>query len=479
MLRQFFKDSFIYTIPTILSRSIAFLLLPLYTRIISPTEYGVLDLLAVFGSFVNLTVAFEISQGIARYYADGPTAESKVLYASTAFWFTCFCYLIFAVLALANSDWLSKFITGDTHYQMALNIMVLYLTVNGLFYLVQNQFRWELRSKVYSLVSIVFSLVTASSAIMFAYVFKLGLEGILLGMLTGSLVATTVGLWNLKESFRLKFSSKCLKEMLAFSTPLVPSGIAVFVSLYVDRVMLNHFYSLNEVGLYSIGYRLASISGLVMVGFQGALTPLVYKHYKDAATPEHLATIFRYFIVFALFVFLGLALFTQEILWALTTEAYYPAGALVIYMVPATLLANMYIFAPGIGIVKKTKYILYINVVGAMANVSLNWLLIPCFGMEGAAIATLLGSFFVFSCYMVLSQKFYHVRHQWKPIVISVLLVCLLASMGQNLVSEDSGFIWVILSKLLLVICGAIFIILAGLVKQDEIKRVLKVFRTT
>ena len=156
MLRQFFKDSFIYTIPTILSRSIAFLLLPLYTRIISPTEYGVLDLLAVFGSFVNLTVAFEISQGIARYYADGPTAESKVLYASTAFWFTCFCYLIFAVLALANSDWLSKFITGDTHYQMALNIMVLYLTVNGLFYLVQNQFRWELRSKVYSLVSIVF-----------------------------------------------------------------------------------------------------------------------------------------------------------------------------------------------------------------------------------------------------------------------------------------------------------------------------------
>ncbi|MDA7737104.1 oligosaccharide flippase family protein [Porticoccus sp.] len=478
MLRDFFKDSIIYTIPTVLSRGIALLLLPLYTRILSPTEYGVLDLFVVFGSLVNLTVALEISQGIARYYADGGTAQNKTLYASTAFWFTCACYLLFAVVSLTNVAWLAEAITGRTGYEKAFNIMILFLTVNGLFYLVQNQFRFELRSQTYCIVSIIFSLVTTASAIIFIFVFKLGLEGILLGMLTGSLVATTIGICNLRESFRPKFSPKHLKEMLVFSMPLVPSGIAVFVSLYIDRVMLSHFYSLNEVGIYSVAYRLACISGIVMLGFQGALTPLVYKHHKDIATPGHLASIFRFFLVFALLVFLSLVLFAKEILWALTTQAYYPAGALVIYMVPAVLLANMYIFSPGISIANKTKYILYINVSGAALNALLNWLLIPNLGMQGAAIATLLASLFVFLCYMISSQIFYYVHHQWKQIIVSVLFIFLLAALGPFLVSNDNSFIWIILSKLSLIFCGATLIVLTGLVKLDEIKRILKVFQT-
>ncbi len=477
MLRRFVKDSVIYAIPAIFSQGIGFFLIPIYTRVLSPIEYGVLDLFTVFGSFVNLTVAMEISQGIARHYREANSSKSKTQYASTAFWFTVFCYVIFASLSFYYLDCLAEFITGTKGNERVFQILIIYLSVNGLFYLIQNQFRWELRSKLYSLISIVFSLITALSAIVFTYFFKWGLEGILLGMLTGSLIATIIGLWNLKDSFRFRFNIKYLKQMLRFSIPLVPSGIAVFVSLYVDRIMLKYFLSLNEVGLYSIGYRLASISLLIMVGFRGALTPLIYKHYKEEATRGQLAVIFRYFIVFAILVFLGLALFAEEILWMLTTEAYYPAANLVTYMVPAILLANMYIFAPGIGIAKKTKYILYINVAGAIVNALLNWFFIPNFGMEGAAIATLTGSLLVFILYMVFSQKLYYVPHQWRPIILSILFTSFIVIMGVGPFYKEASFVSLVILRIALIFLAFMFFIMIKMIRWEEIQQGIKLVR--
>ena len=88
MIRPLFRDSVIYTVPTVISQGLAFFLIPLYTRVLSPADYGTLDMLMVSGNFVRLTVALEVSQGVARYYLDEKDHNRQVLYASTAFWFT-------------------------------------------------------------------------------------------------------------------------------------------------------------------------------------------------------------------------------------------------------------------------------------------------------------------------------------------------------------------------------------------------------
>ena len=155
--------------------------------------------------------------------------------------------------------------------------------------------------------------------------------------------------------------------------------------------MINYYLSLEEVGLYGIGYRLASVSTLVLVGFQMALTPLVYKHYHEPETPHQLATIFRTFLAIAVVIFLILSLFADVALWILTTPAYYAASQVVVFLVPAILLSQMYIFAPGIGIAKKTHLFVWINAGGAILNIFFNWMLIPRVGYVGAGIATLMG----------------------------------------------------------------------------------------
>ena len=85
-----------------------------------------------------------------------------------------------------------------------------------------------------------------------------------------------------------------LRAMLRFSAPLVPAGLAVFISLYINRFALNHFGSLEDVGHFGIGSRIAGLVALLILGIQAALTPLVYQHYREPQTPGQIARLFDF-----------------------------------------------------------------------------------------------------------------------------------------------------------------------------------------
>lgn len=470
MFRAFVRDSVIYAIPSFISRGLSLFLVPLYTRVLSPSDYGALDMLMVFGSLAGLTVSLEVTQGVARFVSDEKDPDRRVLYSSSAFWFSLICHTLFLAVTLAFTPTLSRLVMGTEGLDAIFRIGMIYLWLNRLFYVIQSQFRWELRSNNYAIVSLLVSFVTVSVAITLAYYLKWGLAGILYGMIAGSLVGCVYGLWHLRASFRFRFEGARLKEMLLFSAPLVPSGISVFASHYIDRLMINHYLSLNDVGLYGIGFRLAGIIGLVMVGFQGALTPLIYSRYREEQTPRQLALIFRVFLAFALLVFLGLSVFAREILWVMTTPAYYSAAPVVIYLVAAILLSNMYIFAPGIDIAKKTHIILWINLCVATLHILFNWLLIPRFGITGAAVASVLGYTFFFAVYMAFGQRLYHVPHKWRPLGFSVLGVVAMAFLGSRV---EFGMAIDVTIKIVFLCASGLLCMATGLVRWHEIEKAI------
>jgi O-antigen/teichoic acid export membrane protein len=433
MIRRFFRDSAIYTIPSILSYGISFFLIPLYTRVLTPSDYGALDMITIFGSLIALTVALEISQGVSRFYLDEKTDDGKKVLVSTALWFTVLMFTAFLIAAFAFAPELSLIVIGASGLDDVFRLGVIFIWMNGLFYLLRNQLRFELRSEAYSIVSTVQSLTTAGASVLLVYVFHFGIYGFLIGMIIGTAAGVFLGLYYLKKTFQLRFDLTKLKTMLAFSVPIMPSSIAIFVSMYIDRLMINYYLSLEEVGLYGIGYRLASVSTLVLVGFQMALTPLIYKHYQEPETPHQLATIFRTFLAIVIMIFLILSLFADIALRILTTPAYYAASQVVVFLVPAVLLSQMYIFAPGIGISKKTYLFILINVGGAILNILFNWMLIPQIGYVGAGIATLIGYACVFGAYMYCSQKLYYVPHDWGAIAGVVLVAAALVTIGLHI----------------------------------------------
>jgi O-antigen/teichoic acid export membrane protein len=470
MLRRLLKDSAIYTVPSIFSRGLSLILVPVYTRVMDPADYGSFDLLMIFASIINLTIALEISQGVARFYASESDPIKRKSYVSTAFWFTLVCYTIFTLGILFLSPYISEMIMGRSGYLSEFQTGIIYIFFNGIFYFIQNQLRWEFRSRQYAILSFVMTFVTAATTIWLAYFLKWGFSGLMIGMLIGCSFATLIGLFWLQNSLERRFNFSRLLEMLSFSTPLVFSGIAVFITQYIDRLMINYFLSIEQVGLYGIGYRLASVASIVMVGFQSALTPLIYANLKNPDTPQQLERIFRIFIFFALLFFLVLTLFSIDILKLLTTSEFYNASVVIVYLVPAVFLANMYIFSPGISIAKKTHLIFWINIGGCSVNIFLNYLFIPILGINGAGLATCLSYVLIFWLYVKISQKFYLIPYNWLIIILAtssaITLVIILSQIKTNDLVR-----WLLNCMALTIFCVVAFSV--GLIQKHEVFKVV------
>jgi O-antigen/teichoic acid export membrane protein len=298
-------------------------------------------------------------------------------------------------------------------------------------------------------------LVSVSVTITLIFGVGLGLISVFYGQLVGYTVGAVFSYCFARESYGLIFNRVSLKKMLAFSIPLVPSSIGVFLAVYIDRIAIKELMTIADVGLYGIAYRISSLVGLIIAGVQSSLTPLIYNQYEEAGTPAEIARIFRYFLWGAFLFFLGLSLFARELLLIFTTPQFYGAYIIVPILVPAVLLAGMYVFAPGLAIAKRTKSIAVISISAAFLNTVLNFTLIPYLGIRGAAIATLVGAAMQFSLYVWLGNKYYPIPYDWKRYARALsVIIFLVIGGGFIAVSLWIGF----LVKLLIWVTGLILV---------------------
>ncbi|PUE63761.1 oligosaccharide flippase family protein [Arcobacter caeni] len=427
MIKIFFKHSFIYALGTVFTRGIAIFLVPIYTRYLSPSEYGVIDFFLIIAAIINLTIALEISQSIARFYQEAHDKEDKVSYTSTAFWFTFVVYFFYFCISWSFSDSLSQLLLDSKEYQMIFIWASLAIATNGIFYFTQNQLRWQIQPKDSVIVSIVNVMVVATVAIYLLVIMKLKVESIFIAQILGNTIGSLQSIYYAKSNYKFIFDFVKLKEMLVFSSPLVLSGVGVFIAMYIDRIAIKELLGLNELGIYGVAFRFAAVASLVMIGFQSSLMPLVYKYYKEAETLQSVSKIFNMFCLFALFVVAASIIFSKEVLVLFTTEAFYGASSLIALLVMATFFSNMYIFAPGIGIAKKTKLTAMITISTAILNTILNYTLIPVFGLSGAAYATLMSAIIGFLLYAVLAYKYYPIPYKIKNILIAFATVLISA----------------------------------------------------
>lgn len=475
MLKQFLKDSVIYGIGKFITASVSFFLVPIYTRVFSPSDYGIIDILNTISTLALLTIALEISQSVIRFIVDAQDRSDRVAYSSTALWFSTTIYTLFVVFTLTLATPLSSALLGQGEMESSFRWAMIAIWGTGLFRLFQGQLRYQMKSGRYTIVSVVDTLLSLILSVVFVVVFKFGVEGVFISGFIASLISILLGAFWTREDFDLTFNFQKLGEMLRFSIPLVPSGIGVFVYLYIDRLTINHFMTMTDVGLFGVGYRIASIVSFLMFGFQTALTPLIYNHYRNPNTPSQLARLFRYFAAAALLLTIGLSLYAREILAIMTTPQYVPAWSVVPLLVPASIFSALYIFAPGLAIAKKTAAIAFINIMGATVNTALNFLMIPLIGIEGAALATLTSSVIVFCVYMYFSQRSYHVPHVWGRLLAASLITIVIVVFGGRI--AGTSFIELGVKALLLVLAAGSFLFV-GLITLQEVGRIIQTVRS-
>ena len=422
MIQKFLKDSTIYTIGTILTRGVQIVMLPVLTRLLSKADYGVIDILTLLQGLVNVVILLEIIQGFARFYSDVEDDNERIKYSSTFFWFVLVSYTVFLITSLIFADYLVPVILTRGFPVGIFRIALFSIWGAGIFFAVQNLLRWYLLPKQYALVGITSTVISYTLTIILLYYFKIGIASFFWGLIAGYFVASIQTLFYIKKQLKFVFISEKLKTMLSYSLPLVPAALGMFVLLYIDRIAIKNILTLADVGVFGIAARFTGITGIVFIGFQTALGPLIFQNYKKAETQNEFARILKYFLVVILVFISILSIFSIEALKIFTTPAFYSAAGIIPVLCFANLFFTMSIFAPGLQIAKKTKIIGVINILGGIINFILNFLLIPKLGIFGAALSTFTTAALIFNVNMYFSQKYFPVPHNWRKIVTSFLI---------------------------------------------------------
>jgi O-antigen/teichoic acid export membrane protein len=434
MLKRLASDVVVYGVSSALARSVGLILLPLLARHLTPAEYGVAEMLALFFALANLLLPLEVSQAVARFFGEARDARGREDYAWSAFWFTGAMFGALALLVWTAPHAASRALFGGEQYADVLRIAAAAMAGQALLYVVQAQLRWALQPLELAILNLAAAAAAAVAAVL--------IVGAMEGGLAGYVSSQAVAAWGVlplgvafaarKTAFRARISLPALREMLHFSAPLVVSGAAVYVSGYADRWVVQSWLGLDELGVYAAGYRIASIAAVALAGFQLAVTPLVYQHYREASTPAHLKRAFEYFLTVALALVALLAAFAPELARLLAGSAFADCGTVVGWLALGIVLANAYVFAPGLALAKRTGHIAALNIAAASANVALAIGLVPLLGRLGAALAFLAGAATAAALYFALGQRHYAVPHRLSRCGAAALLTAAFLALLQG-----------------------------------------------
>jgi O-antigen/teichoic acid export membrane protein len=470
MVRRFFRESAVYVLPAALSSGVSFLLFPLYAHRFTPLQYGYLDLLLLTGTLVGFTVALEMYQAVGRYVTGETDEPLRKGYASTGLFVTIAMYLLFACVAESLAVPITHVLLGTQAPPSLWRLATAWMCIQGLLNFTQAQLRWQFRPKAFATASAVNAFGTVGAAAVFVFGLHLEVRGALLGQLVGSTLALFYVAAATSNTFALRFSFDKCRQLLRYSIPLVPSGVGVFLNLYADRLVIKHLESVADVGIYGVGYRVATIVLLLLVGFQGAATPLILAGKDDPTTPRDIARIMRIFWALALSSFVALSLLATPIIRILAASPYQSASSVVPFLVIASLFSGMYFFAPGLVIAKKTVAMAKLTAFSGFANLLLAIVLVPPLGIVGAGISTAVTSLLWFGLLMRQSQRYYRVPHRWRPLLAALTIVVVFVGIALALLpSARAGALdpGVLTIRVLLVGLGVVVSIGLSLNKRD------------
>ena len=428
-IQELVKHSVVYTLPAIAGQFIHVLLVPVYTRIFVPAQYGIIAGVNLAVPFATFLLMFAMESAIVRFYYEGQDDREKKLVASTGLYFVAILSVLVTAIAVIffRSD-ISHLVLDDREYSLYFVVALAAIPFGLCYKLALDILRLKFQVTRRTVISIAYMLVNIGLTIYLVVFLRIGIIGIFLSTLITNVVFMSAVLFLVRANYTLAFSTAKLKEMLRFCAPLVPATMAYYVFQYADRYLLIHLTNLEEVGLYSIGLAIASALFLLVSGFQTAWIPTIYSSYREGEAREFYARIFNYFWALLLAAAVGLSLFGKEILAVLAPQTYLRAYSVVpILVLSVVFFRGGPLFSFGIGIAKKTQYNLALMAGAVALNIGLNLLLIPRYAMVGAAMATLISAIARAVGLFVLSQRLYRVEYDllsfFKILALAVAII--------------------------------------------------------
>lgn len=472
--RGFFKDSSIYISATVISTSIAFITLPIYTRYLSPADYGIVALFMMFGQVSSGLLSFGLQSASYRYYFKyKKNIEVYKSLNSSILIFLLFVYLLTGIGIYYLANWFSSVlfdgkITGKLIRWSFLSGCMEYLFTYFTFILTA-----QLRSVTFTILTISRAIIGAAFVLYFIFMHSLtylaliyatlltqGIMIVCLLILTGNLLVTRFSYYHFKKSLR-------------FSYPMVLRLVIGMIHKSFDKIMLTNFTGLASVGYYSFGERFANLLKLIMDSVGKVWSPFFQNKAHENTKEAKRAIVSRYLELSFYLMLVGLVIicFSEEMIKLLTTKEYYPA----MYVTP--IYVYYYLFGimgmlsiPQIQFSEKTLYILPASIVSVILNIILNILLIPKFGVIGAVMALSFTALFGGMVHLYFGFRLFPLPINWWELAGMFLVTLAFTVPVYPIMAADMNFLLKIVVKLFIILLFVMTGLKLNYISQENIR---------
>ncbi|OGL42883.1 MAG: hypothetical protein A2W05_08865 [Candidatus Schekmanbacteria bacterium RBG_16_38_10] len=429
------KHTLIYGTGIIISRAVSFIMLPVYTRYLTPADYGIMELLFMAIDIIAMIVGLGITGTVFKFYSDYKSPEEKREVICTAIILIFVIASVTAIIGFIVSPNISQVVFGNTDnsYYFQITFVIYFLQAGNNIPLMF--IRAMQNSTSFIVINLIKLLIQLSLNLLFLVWFEMGVIGVLYSTLLAELtIASYLHVYTFhKIGFRFSISKG--RQMIKFGYPFIFASLSNFVITYSDRYFLNVYSTLTVVGIYSLAYKFGFLMGyLAVTPFMQVWEPQRFEIAKQDKVLPIFKRVFLYFNIFVISVSLFISLFARDFLTIMSDPSYYEAYRIVPIVIIAYVFQAWTFYCNfGIYIKERSKHMAFANFISAMSNILLNFVLILEYGALGAAWATV-GSFFIrFLLVYMFSQKSFHIDYGWGKQLLLVILSIFIYMAGRTI----------------------------------------------
>jgi O-antigen/teichoic acid export membrane protein len=478
-LKKVTQHSAVYTMGNMATLLPSFVLIPLYTRYFGPAEYGAMALVLLLSNILMMFYESGMVGALSRQYfeyGEEEAAKRKTAVA-TAFTFVMSMSILLSSAVLLNSERISFLIMSDHKYASIVRIMALSTFFGSIAVIPQTLLRLQQKSLVYITLSSVLVISSITFNVLFLVVFKKGLESVFLANLVTAVISSVLFMvFTFRSFIAPRLSSGDLKEMLKFGALLLPVAFMSWIVDYSGRYILEKMVNLHDVGVYSLGYKIAQVIMLLVKAFIAAWFPIIFMIMKEDRARRIFADIFVYFIFAFAFIALAISVFGREIINILSRGDYRDAYKVIPLISLSCVLFGIYQFFASFLVAKKRfETQPFLLIATAIVNIALNIIFIAYLGMMGCAVATLASYVILSVATYKFSQRHYRIEIDGARLTKIAAPMVLIIAIGSYIRVEPMAAALAVKVALLALYLGSLYFF--GFFRKEEIVKLKDLFK--
>ena len=405
---NFLKSMSIYTIAAVLNAAVPFLLLPVFTTYLDPSDYGILAILTTIMAFLSPFIVFGVSSLVGvDFFKLSKEDLSKNF--GTIIYIPLFMGIILFILMCLFGNLLSVRFSIPIEWVYALPFITLLTFLPqtlGIIYRSQNQ---PLQFAFFQILQTIFNILIS---VILVVQYEMSWQGRMYAIIISGIIFSFVSYYLLYKMLLIKFnfSSQVIQRTLKFGIGLIPHSVGGLVVRMSDRLFIVAIVGLNSAGQYAVGVQVASIMFIIISTFNQAWSPYLFQNLSAITDEKKKALVTYSYYVMGAFLLIAIVLnFIAPLIYSVfINEKFHESIKFIPWMSVGYFFTAVYLtFVDYIFYEKKTHILSIITMFNVILNLLLNYLFIQKYGAIGATYAFAISMFFVMCLTWLLSNKFY------------------------------------------------------------------------